>query len=508
MLNNYQNFSLLLNMNKKIIIGLIFILVFTKASYCQLWYITRGLDTDEVAWALDTDEQGNIYWAIEQKDQWPHWYYNIVLYKISLEGQEIWQSESWDNGTGFNDIAFVATVSGDHIYLAGRTDSTGLNTSGDALLMKYKIDNGELEWAMNITSESDFGYQEIDGISIQPDGIFLTGWTQGEDTDMDILIQKCDLSGNTLWEKSWDFESLHRFDGANGHLVIDNDFIYVAASVNRTNIGSLDGDGALVCFNRADGSYEWNESWAGTLYQDALGLTMSADSMLYTVGYSGTFDFGSQILLNKFSRNGDLIWSKTWGGTGTEDSRTVVADGDSIVYVVGTTSSYGNSDKDIFVLKYDSFGTLIDSIIWGGPYQESAQDAVLWDSYLFITGETQSFGNGHINQDHKTDGLLLKIDVRTMTAPESEFSKNFLSTSNKEFNIYPNPICDNFVINCRNINDLYDIEIFDISGKSVTKAFNVVSGDIFDFSCYDTGLYIIRIKENNKVAASFKIIKN
>lgn len=48
-------------------------------SYSQLWYITQGLNTDEVAWGVDTDDAGNIYWSVEQKNDFPYWYYNIVL---------------------------------------------------------------------------------------------------------------------------------------------------------------------------------------------------------------------------------------------------------------------------------------------------------------------------------------------------------------------------------------------------------------------------------------------
>ena len=106
----------------------------------------------------------------------------------------------------------------------------------------------------------------------------------------------------------------------------DDKFIYTAGHVNRANIASLDGDGALVCFSRINGAYQWHVTWSGTLYDDALGLTMSADSMLYMVGYHGTYDKGSQIYLNKYSRTGQLIWNRIWGGSKAEDARALVAD--------------------------------------------------------------------------------------------------------------------------------------------------------------------------------------
>ena len=410
--------------------------------FAQLWYTTRGLTGEDRAWAVAADTQGNIYWAVEQKDQFPYWYYNIVLCKLEpATGQTVWQSPSW--GGAFNDIAFVAKISGNKVYLAGRQDSTALPNTGDALLLCFETATGSLNWH-NVWSQG-FGYEEIDGLSIEPDGIYLTGWTQGQTTDMDFLIGKTNLNGQSSWHNWWDFESLARLDGANGHLAIDNQFIYAAGHVNRTNIGSLDGDMGLACFSRQDGTYQWHVTWGGWLYDDALGLTMSADSMLYAVGYTGSYGNGSQNYLNKYTRTGQLLWSRLWGGAGAEDARAVVADADSVVYVVGATSSYGSGDYDVFVLKYSGEGVLLDSLIWGGAYKETAHDAVLHGDYLFITGETGSYGNGFTTGNHVTDGLLLKINARTMQAPDATMTaieeppQTPLTVSGNWLQVYPNP---------------------------------------------------------------------
>jgi len=379
-------------------------------SFGQTWYITRGLSTDEVAWGVDVDNAGNIYWAIAEKDQWPYWYYNILLLKIDSNAQQVWQSTSY--GGAYNDIGFKVTVKDPYVYVSGRTDSTGSNVSGDALVLNYGMNNGDFNWEYRYNPIPDSGYEEIDGLDVQPDGIYLSGWTKGLTTDEDFLIQKISLTGQPVWSNSWDYNNLGKFDGANGHMAMDNNYIYAAGHVNIL-------DGSLACFSRADGAYQWDVTWSGSSNDEVLGLTMSADSMLYTVGYYGSPQNSSQTCLKKFSRTGQLKWTSTWGGTGTEDSRSLVTDGDSIIYVVGTTSSYGNGAKDIFVLKYDTAGTLIDSMLWGGNYDEVAKDVALYGDYLYISGETKSYGNGQIIGDHKTDGLLLKVNGRTMQTPDS-----------------------------------------------------------------------------------------
>ena len=114
-------------------------------SQSTLWYLTRGFSGRvEEAWGVDADSAGNIYWTTEQKDVWSYWYFNIILYKIDSNAQQVWQSPSWGNGTGFNDIAFIAKANRQKIYLAGRLDSTAaLNGSGgNALVLSCNTNNG------------------------------------------------------------------------------------------------------------------------------------------------------------------------------------------------------------------------------------------------------------------------------------------------------------------------------------------------------------------------------
>lgn len=450
----------------------IFILIFflySQTSIAQLWYKTQGLVDEDRAWAVDTDEEGNIYWAVEQKDISPFLYYNITLFKISPASSIIWQTPSW--GGDFNDIAFIAKVNNDRVYLGGRQDSTFVPNLGDALLMSFNTIDGEMNW-FKVWSQGP-GYEEIDGLVVQPDGIYLSGWTYDADSDMDFLISKTTVNGQLAYTNSWDYEGLGKFDGANGHLAMDDNYLYVAGHINRTNIASFDGDMGLVCFNRLDGEYQWHVTWGGWLYDDALGMTMSSDSMLYVTGYTGSFGNGSQNYLNKYNRSGDLIWSKLWGGSGAEDSRSVVADGDSVVYVVGSTSSYGSGDYDVFVLKYDDEGNLTDTLFWGGAFKDVAHDAVLFGEYLYITGETGSYGNGASSGNHKTDGLLLKINARTMQAPDATMTSLIEREGSEKdcgLTIYPNPGNRAFYFNFITENgraNFSQIQVTDMNGKVV-----------------------------------------
>lgn len=497
-----------------VLLLLLFLPLFSSNAFAQLWYITRGIaNQDERAWAVDGDSIGNIYWAVEEKDQWPHLYYNILLFKIDSQGRQIWQSDSW--GGSFNEIAFIAKVQGTSIYLGGRIDSTAAldGSGGNALVISYDASTGNYTW--HYCWDQGFGYEEIDGLVVQPDGIYLSGWSKGQASDMDFLIQKISLSGQFIWSNTWDYNQLGKFDGANGHMAMDDRFLYMAGHVNRTNIASLNGDGTLVCFSRANGAYQWHVTWGGALYDDALGLAMSSDSMLYVVGCTGSFGQGSQIFLNKYSRTGQLFWSRLWGGSKAEDARAVVADGDSMIYVAGATSSYGHGsgDYDIFILKYDSAGVLIDSLLWGGGCREAVHDVAISGDYLYITGETASFGNARID-GHHPEGLLLKVNGRTMEAPDTSITTVVshpppIHGFNLQQN-YPNPF------NCQTVigyqlprPSAVEISIFNLQGQKVTtllKGYRAAGFHKLIWNGKDdcgrlaaSGVYLCRLRANDLV---------
>jgi hypothetical protein len=476
---------------------LLTIFMMSANSFAQPWYITRGTSNSvDVSWGLDVDNAGNIYWAVEEKNPTPNGFFDINLYKIDQNAQEVWHSAPF--GGPFNDVGFIVKVYGQNVYVAGRQDSNIFQTLTDPLVLSYNTSNGGLNWSYIYNPSPDYGYEEIDGLSIQPDGIYFTGWTQGPGTNnMNVMIQKISLSGTLDWANTWDYDNLGRHDGANGHLVMDDNYIYIAAHVNRTDVFSADGDGALVCFNRSNGAYQWDVTWGGSSYDDALGLTMSSDSLLYMVGHTPVFGSGQQVYLNKYTRSGQLKWSRIWGGTGSEISRALATDGDSIIYVAGTTTTYGNGGYDIFVLKYDTAGTLIDSLFWGGTRNEVFHDVVMLDDYLYIVGETKSFTGSPI--DSTEQAFLLKINGRTMQAPDSTMT-GIIQTSLNEHNlvnIYPNPFSVTTTLEITNGKaQNYDLKIYNIFGNIVFEKYLSSNQETLNMDLLG-GMYFLQVSGDN-----------
>ena len=459
---------------------------------CQnaTWYVVRGNISTDDSWGIDVDTNGDIYWTTVHKNPPPYGFYDIYLYKFSDSGNQIWISSPF--GAQFNDVCFPVKVSGNYVYTAGRTDLNIWQTDTDPLVLCYDKVSGNIVWGNVYAPSPNYGYEEIDGLSIQPDGIYFTAWSRGQGAnDMNILIQKLSLTGQLIWSNTYDFNGLNKHDGANGHLVIDDNYIYVAAHVNKASLLSNDGDAALICFSRADGSYQWHSIWGGNSWDHGLGLTMSSDSILYMVGHTGSYGSVQQFFINKYQRDGQLLWSRLWGGPGAELARAVVCDGDSIIYAAGTTTSYGNGDNEIFVLKYNSNGVLLDSLFWGGHKKEQTRDMAINNGYLYITGYTESF---HYTQgDTASDALLLKINGRTMQAPDTIAIANIVMLDNKEQKlfIYPNPISDIIYIENISTNKKKKYQIFNSIGQLAKEGF-VYSNQI-GTTDLTNGFYFIRV---------------
>ncbi|MBI2966353.1 MAG: T9SS type A sorting domain-containing protein [Bacteroidetes bacterium] len=467
-----------------------------------LWYLTRGglgagAGGGDESWGVDVDSAGNIYWATCEKPAGGG-YFNIILYKIDSSGQEIYASAPF--GGQWNEKAFMAKVNSNTVYLGGRQDTTWWPTSANALVLAYDITNGNYLW--QYTWDGGYGYEEIDGLVPESDGIYLSGWTTGQSTSNDFLIQKIDYSGQQVWNNPW---GTTMWDDANGHMVVDDTRIFIAGRDSATGQLSNDGDAILTCFDRTTGNFLWRKSWGGTGIDDYFGMTASSDSFLYAVGFTTGFSNGSQIFIHKYTKAGVLLWSRIWGGSGAESSRAIIADGDSIIFIAGKTTSYGSGDNDILLLKYDSSGNLLDSLIWGGVGYEVAHDMVMYGDYIYLCGETGSFGT----QNTQNDALLLKINGRIMQTPDTTITAVPFISDESSVKIFPNPFSDYTTVHLKIRNEdmkEVSIRIFDVYGRKVdadmirkANSFVISVGDLF------AGIYFLKLK-SKKLSAIRKII--
>lgn len=110
---------------------------------------------------------------------------------------------------------------------------------------------------------------------------------------------------------------------------------------------------------------------------------------------SGGGGFGGvDALLVKFTPAGAIEWEKVLGGSGGDLFRNLFPCSDGNYIAIGETFSFGAGSSDIFVVKFSTAGNVIWQRTYGGsgPDQGFAVCEVS-DGYV-ISGQTQSFGAG------------------------------------------------------------------------------------------------------------------
>jgi hypothetical protein len=102
----------------------------------------------------------------------------------------------------------------------------------------------------------------------------------------------------------------------------------------------------------------------------------------------------------------DTLWTRTYGGAEDDYGQSVVEIDDGGYMMVGSTTSYGAGQSDVYLLRIDPVGDILWAQTYGGGDNDYGYDIFLTpDGGSVLAGETSSFGAG------KSDIYLIKTDV-------------------------------------------------------------------------------------------------
>jgi hypothetical protein len=288
----------------------------------------------------------------------------------------------------------------------------------------------EVEW------ERSFGgisYEESYDIIQTPDSNILVVGTGGPFTEefsdcgenYGYVILKIDLEGNILWSKCYGGSDV----SVPRSVINSSDGGYVIAGESNAIDGDVVGghgnaDYWIVKLNSV-GELEWQITIGGSSFDSAEDIIQTSDDDYMIVGRSRSTDGDVtdhhattstyDILVAKVSSLGELLWTKSYGGT-SDDSGTAITQDTSGNFIIAGYSESSSGDvpenkgnADFWVFKIDSAGEIIWSNTYGGSETDNCNDLVYFEDNIYIVGETYS-NNFDVSGNHGSrDGWLLKI---------------------------------------------------------------------------------------------------
>ena len=127
--------------------------------------------------------------------------------------------------------------------------------------------------------------------------------------------------------------------------------------------------------------------------------TTDAQNNVYVVGSTTNVLTSNDILVQKFSPEGELLWEHSFdGGANLQDMGTgVFVDDSNNVYITGAATQNSQNNLDLVVLKYNSIGSLLWTYYYnfgGSPIPHDAGTSITGDNDggIYVTGT--SSGNG------------------------------------------------------------------------------------------------------------------
>lgn len=150
------------------------------------------------------------------------------------------------------------------------------------------------------------------------------------------------------------------------------------------------------------GNFKWSYNYGGSGTDWSEKVTLTSDSAFAIAGYTNSFGAGGfDFYVVKTDINGVPEWEKTYGGTDWDKAYSLVQLPDSGFVIVGETFSFGAGESDIYIVRTDKNGDELWTQTYGGEGKDYASDVVLVGDSLLIAGATESFGAG------MSDGIVL-----------------------------------------------------------------------------------------------------
>ncbi len=309
-------------------------------------------------------------------------------------------------------------------------------------------------------------------------GFLLVGGTDSFGAgSSDIYAVRTDKDGTVLWSKTYGGSG---FDWAEDVIVLpDKGFLLVGGTYS---FGAGGSDMYVVRIDE-DGNVKWSKTYGGSDGDWAEDVIALPDGGFLLVG--GTYSFGGgdrDMYVVRVDKDGNVLWNKTYGGSRYEDANAVAGPlDDGGFLLVGTGLS------DMYAVRIDKDGNVKWSKTYGGSDGDWAEDVIaLPDGGFLLVGETVSFGTGN------WDMYAVRIDKDGNV----EWSKTYGGSDYDAAGAVAGPLADGGFL-LTGITLSFGAGYWDMYAVRIDKDGNLVWSKTYGESDYDRAYDVIALPDGN-----------
>ncbi len=258
--------------------------------------------------------------------------------------------------TGMDDVPDQDTYVQEMTFIIGvtLTNYGDATVYLDALNLEFRTSSGSL--ASGYYHDPVTGYSILGGQTITIDvTVYTDPWCTTGDITVDAVAQGWE---DITWFNILAFSQRERpfaFGGASSDIAYDamgeGNYIYTVGYT--LNFGASGADAFIVKWDKA-GNVMWFRTWGGSGSEYAYGVWVQ-DREIFVTGQTNSFSASNDLFLLKYDVDGNLLWNQSWVSSGHDYGRDVsVRDG--LVYVVGYSNFPGS--YDMLLACWDTYGNL------------------------------------------------------------------------------------------------------------------------------------------------------
>jgi hypothetical protein len=375
---------------------LVMVLAMATSAFCQsapdtLWTRAYGSIGNDIAYAVQQTSDGGYILAGDG-------YFNLI--KTDDNGDTLWTKHI---GDGWRSVQ--QTTEGGYI-MAG--------CSADFPRLLKTDEYGDTLWS--------YIYTDLPGglarcVRQTSDGCYiLTGGTIALGIPDDFFLMKADTFGVPIWNRIYGTPARNE-EAFSAQATNDGGYIVAGCS-------SDDNDVCAFYMVKTDslGMPIWDRLYSVGHQDHANSVQQTTDGGFIVAGWATEIMENMNVCLLKTDEDGDLVWMRTYGGTGTETAWSVKQTPDGGYITAG--ARYSANPGNFYLIRTDQLGDTLWTALYGGPLGDGAYAIDLTtDGGYIIAGTTTSYGAGG------NDFYLVKTQMEEgirVTAPNGNESWHIL----------------------------------------------------------------------------------